>query len=191
MSWQPWIGKFSGEIGIFSQYCKVLRCCILCGIPVIDNSFKLYCMYFILAANKKISTVCVDIIRNYGHCNGVDFKSGKWNVESIHEGLPGVSMRRSPPANAGDMDCGTISHPQSSWAHVPQLLSLFSRALEPQLVSLCVAAAWGWCALEPMPCNKGSHHNKSSHRNYRVAPHLLPLEKSLHSGEDPAQPKIS
>lgn len=68
-------------------------------------------MYFTLAT--KISTVCVDIIRNYGHCNGVDFKSGKWNVESIHEGLPGVSMQRSPLANA-DMDCEKISHPQSS-----------------------------------------------------------------------------
>lgn len=34
-------------------YCKVLRCCFLCGIPVIDNSFKLYFMYFTLAANKK------------------------------------------------------------------------------------------------------------------------------------------
>lgn len=37
----------------FFPYCKVLRCCFLCGIPVIDNSFKLYCMYFTLAANKK------------------------------------------------------------------------------------------------------------------------------------------
>ena len=179
MSWQSLIGKISGEIGIFFQYCKVLRCFILCGIPVIDNSFKLYCMYFTLATNKKkISAVCVDIIRNYGHCNGVDFKSGKWKVESIHEGLLGVSMVRSPPADAGDMDCGKISHAAGGWAHVPQLFRLFSRALEPQLVSLHATAAWSFCALEPVLCSKGSrHHEKSSRRDYRAAPLAATREK--------------
>ena len=52
----------------------------------------------------------MDIIRNYGHCNGVDFKSGKWSVESIHEGLPGGSVVKSPLANAGDRVCGKVSH---------------------------------------------------------------------------------
>ena len=50
---------------------------------------------------------------------------------------------------------------------MPQLLSLRSRALEPQLLKPEL--------LEPMLCNKRSHHN----------------EKPVHSNEDPTQPKIN
>ena len=55
-------------------------------------------------------------------------------------GFPGGVVVRNPPANAGD----TSSSPgpggshmlQSDWARVPQVLSLHSRAHEPQLLSL-------------------------------------------------------
>ena len=46
----------------------------------------------------------------------------------------------SLPANAGDTGSipglGGFHMPWSNWAHVPQLLILFSRAHEPQLLSL-------------------------------------------------------
>ena len=48
--------------------------------------------------------------------------------------------------------------PQSNKAHVPQLLSLCSRAREPQLLKPA--------HLEPVLCNKRSHRNeKPVHRN--------------------------
>ena len=73
--------------------------------------------------------------------------------------------------------------PQSIWAHVPQLLSLCSRAQEPQLLSPHTP--------EPTLHSKRSHCNeKSMHRQLDSSLSSLQLEKSLHSNEDPAQPKV-
>ena len=55
--------------------------------------------------------------------------------------FPGGTVVKNPPANAGDTGSSPVpgrSHmPRSNWACAPQLLSLRSRALEPQLLSLC------------------------------------------------------
>ena len=60
---------------------------------------------------------------------------------------------------------------------VPRLLSLCSRAHEPQL-------------LKPALCNKRNHCNgKSAHCIQRVTP-CLQLEKSPHSNKKPPRPKI-
>ncbi|KAJ8790004.1 hypothetical protein J1605_004756 [Eschrichtius robustus] len=63
--------------------------------------------------------------------------------------------------------------PWSSWARVSQLLSLRSRAHEPQLLKpVC---------LEPMLCNKRSHRNeKPVHRN-EEEPRLTATRGSLHA----------
>ena len=54
-------------------------------------------------------------------------------------GFPGGTMVKNPPANAGDMGLipglGRSHMLQSNWTHAPQLLSLRSRAHEPQLLS--------------------------------------------------------
>ena len=54
-------------------------------------------------------------------------------------GFPGGTVVKSPPANAGDTGSspgsGRSHIPQSSWARVPQLLSLCSGARRPQLLS--------------------------------------------------------
>ena len=54
-------------------------------------------------------------------------------------GFPGGSMVKNPPTNAGDLGsipCSGRSHMLwGNWAHVPQLLSLCSRAGKPQLMS--------------------------------------------------------
>ena len=51
----------------------------------------------------------------------------------------GSAVVENPPANAGDTGLspglGRSHMPRSNWAHVPQLLSLRSRASEPQLLS--------------------------------------------------------
>ena len=71
-------------------------------------------------------------------------------------------MVKNPPANAGDR--GSISGPgrsrmsPSNEAHAPQLLSLRSRAREPQLLKPA--------RVEPVLRNKRSHRNeKPAHRN--------------------------
>ena len=56
----------------------------------------------------------------------------------MHGGFPGGALVGSLPANAGDMGSspgpGRSHMLQSSWAHASQLLSLHSRAREPQLL---------------------------------------------------------
>ena len=78
------------------------------------------------------------------------------------QGFPGGAVVKNPPANAGDTGSipgpGRSHMPQSNKAHVPQLLSLCSRAREPQLLKPA--------HLEPVLCNKRSHRNeKPVHRN--------------------------
>ena len=71
--------------------------------------------------------------------------------------------------------------PLSSWACVLQLLSLRSRAWEPQLLSPCVLGLL-------MLHNRRNHH-MSSALQLESGPCLLQLEKSPRTKEDPAQPK--
>ena len=60
-------------------------------------------------------------------------------LKKSFRGFPGGAVIENPPANAGDM--GLIPGPgrshtlQSNWACEPRLLSLRSRAHEPQLLS--------------------------------------------------------
>ena len=75
---------------------------------------------------------------------------------SRNSDFSGGPVVNNPPANAGDT--GSIPGPgrsHMSWvkeAHAPQLLRLCPRAWEPQLLSSR--------ALEPVLCNKRSHHNE-------------------------------
>ena len=76
-------------------------------------------------------------------------------------------MVKNLPANAGDTgstpDLGR-SHMHNK-AHVPQLLSLRSRAQEPQVLRHHAAATKA-CTAQPMLCNKTSHcSEKPSHTN--------------------------
>ena len=56
-------------------------------------------------------------------------------------GFPGGAVVGSLPASTGDTGSspgpGGSHMPRSSWARVPQLLSLRSGACEPELLSLC------------------------------------------------------
>ena len=57
----------------------------------------------------------------------------------LFQDFPGGEMVKNPPANAGDTGSspgpGRSHMPQSNQACAPQLLSLCSRAREPQLLS--------------------------------------------------------
>ena len=57
------------------------------------------------------------------------------------QGFPGSAVVKNPPANEGDTGSspgpGRSHMLQSNEARVPQLLSLHSRAREPQLLSPC------------------------------------------------------
>ena len=77
-------------------------------------------------------------------------------------GFPGGAVVKNPPANAGDKgstpDPGSSHTPRSNEAPAPQLLSLRSRAREPQLRKPA--------CLEPVLRNKRNHRNKQpTHRN--------------------------
>ena len=77
------------------------------------------------------------------------------------QGFPGGAVVKNPPANAGDMGLspgpGSSHMPRSNEAREPQLLSLRSRAREPQLQK---------------PVHLGPMlHNKRSHRNEKPAHH--------------------
>ena len=90
-------------------------------------------------------------------------------------------MVKHLPANAGDTGSipgpGRSHMPRSNWAPAPQLLSLRSRAREPQPLTVEVSEAQLLkpARLEPMLCNKRSHCN----------------EKPACSNKDPMQPKIN
>ena len=101
-------------------------------------------------------------------------------------GFLGGAVVKNPPANAGDTGSspgpGRSHMPRSNQAHAPQLLSLRSRAREPQLLKPT--------HLEPVLCNKRSHRNeKPVHRN-KEQPACRNQRKPTHSHEDPTQPKI-
>ena len=67
-------------------------------------------------------------------------QSGKGYIQKTHRDFPGGTVVKNPPANAGDMGSspgpGRSHMPQSNKACAPQLLSLRSRAREPQRLSL-------------------------------------------------------
>ena len=66
------------------------------------------------------------------------------------QGFPGDAVVGNPPASAGDTGSspgpGRSHMPRSGWARAPRLLSLCSRAREPQLLRPA--------RLEPVLCNK-------------------------------------
>ena len=78
-------------------------------------------------------------------------------------GFPGGAVVGNLPASAGDMGLspgpGRSHMPQSSWARVPQLLSLPSGAREPQLLSPHATTTKPAC-VEPMLRNRRGHHNE-------------------------------
>ena len=97
-------------------------------------------------------------------------------------------MVKNPRADAGDTrvrpGLGRCHMQQSNEAHAPQLLSLHSRALEPQLLKPA--------RLEPVLRNKRSHRNeKPVHCNEEYPLLAATREKPACSNEDPTQPKIN
>ena len=63
----------------------------------------------------------------------------------VNKGFPGDSVIKNLPANARDTglipDLGRSYMPWSNQACVPQLISLCSRAQEPQLLSPCATTS--------------------------------------------------
>ena len=97
-------------------------------------------------------------------------------------------MVESPPASAGDMGSspgsGGSRMLRSNWACAPQLLSLCSRAREPQLLRPA--------RLDPVLRNgRGPCSENPEHRNEDWPPLATTGEKPTHSNEDPTQPKIN
>ena len=71
-------------------------------------------------------------------------------IEKESQDFPGGAVVKNPPANAGDTGSipgpGRSHMPWSKEARVPQLLSLRSRAHEPQLLKPVCHNYWSPCA---------------------------------------------
>ena len=78
-------------------------------------------------------------------------------LKSGQRDFPGGAVVKNPPANEGDTGSspgpGRSHMPRSNKARASQLLSLRSRAREPQLLKPT--------CLEPALCNNRSHHNET------------------------------
>ena len=85
----------------------------------------------------------------------------------LNKALKNKNKKKNLPANAGDT--GLIPGPgrshmqRSNQARVPQLLSLRSRAHEPQLLSPRATTTEA-CASRALLCNKSSHHSEKPMR---------------------------
>ena len=112
----------------------------------------------------------------------------KFNIKNIKCGdFPGGAVVKNPPANAGDMGSspglGRSHMPWSNQTHVPQLLSLRSRAREPQLLNLHATTTEAHVPTARAPQQeKPPQWVAPTRRNYR---------KPTRSNEDPTQPKTN
>ena len=98
--------------------------------------------------------------------------------------FPGGTVVKNPPANAGDM--GSIPGPgrshmlQSNWTCAPQLLSLRSRAREPQLLSPHATTVEARTLRACAPQQEEPPQWEARTPQQRVAPtRLLQLERAL------------
>ena len=98
----------------------------------------------------------------------------KTETKTLVLGFPGGAVVKNLPANAGDVGSspgpGRSHMLRSNEAHAPQLLSLHSRAHEPQL--------WKPACLEPMLRNKKSHRNEKPAHGNEDSPRSPQLEKA-------------
>ena len=95
-------------------------------------------------------------------------------LKKIVGGFPGGAVVKNPPANAGDTGSspgpGRSHMPQSNRAHASQLLSLRSRAREPQLLSPHT--------LEPVLRNREATAVRSPRTTTKSSPCSPQLEKA-------------
>ena len=75
--------------------------------------------------------------------------------------------------------------------HVPQLLSLYSRAREPQLLSPCATTTEAHVPRAHAPQQEKLQQWEAHAPQRRVAPALHDQRKAAQSNEDPTQPKIN
>ena len=84
-------------------------------------------------------------------------------------GFPGGAVVKNPPANAGDTGSspglGRSHMPRSNWARAPQLLSLHSRAHEPQLLSPSATTTEACVPRARAPQQEKPSNEKPMHRN--------------------------
>ena len=88
--------------------------------------------------------------------------------------FPGGAVVKNPPANAGDMGSspgpGRSHMPRSNYARAPQLLSLRSRAREPQLLSPCATTTEAHAPRARAPQQKKPLQWEARVPQQRVAP---------------------
>ena len=97
-------------------------------------------LYFLWFVSQNIILSEAPNFLKLGNLFGEEDDKGSVRIKKYRfQDFPGGAVVKNPPANAGDVGSGPgpgRSHmPRSNEAHAPQLLSLRSRACEPQLLS--------------------------------------------------------
>ena len=92
-----------------------------------------------LGHSKSQATQSIEILQGKSPCKAPVLGNHlRFVARNLRWGFPGGPATKNPPANAGNTDSvpgpGRSHMPQSTQAHVPQLLSLCSRAWELQLL---------------------------------------------------------
>ena len=115
-------------------------------------------------------------------------------LKSRNKDFLGGTLVKNLPANAGDMGSipgpGKSHQPWSNKARVPQLLSLHSRAPEPQLLSPWATTTEAHSLRAHAPWQEKPPQWEAPTPQRRVAPTRLNYRKPTRSTEDPTQPKF-
>ena len=108
-----------------------------------------------------------------------------WGLKNQYRGFSGGTVLKNPPANAGDTGSspgpGRSHMPRSNWVREPQLLSPRATTTEACVLRARAPHLLKPSHLEPVLCNKRSHHNeKPAHCNEEWPP-LATTRESPHT----------
>ena len=115
------------------------------------------------------------------------------HTKTKERGFPGGAVVKNPPANAGHMGSspgpGRSHMPRSNEASAPQLLSLCSRACEPQLLRPRATTTEVRAPGVRAPQQEKPPQWEALVLQWRVAPACHNQRKPTRSNKDPTQPK--
>ena len=104
------------------------------------------------------------------------------DTKKVHMDFPGGAVVKNPPANTGDMGSspgpGRSHMPWSNEARVSQLLSLCSRAREPQLLSPCATTTAPLVPKASAPQQREATAMRSPRTTTKSSPYSPQLEKA-------------
>ena len=135
--------------------------------------------------SKSVSEEMEDVKQNW-------YESLSWSIDKYRD-FPGGAVVESLPANVGDTGSspgpGRSHMPWSNKAHAPQLLSLHSRAREPQLLSPCTTTTEAHVPWSPCSATREATAMRSTCTATKSSPRSPQLEKARTQQRRPSAAK--